>query len=84
MLMASVLELRMEVQEFQEPLVLELMCSRTTEVECRTLEREVGGSILTHSLSKIHLPPKRTGNTAPSQHDRQIIYWDVMQKQNKT
>ena len=33
------------------------------------------------SLSKIHLPPKRTGNTqeavAPSQHDRNFFYWDV-------
>ena len=29
MLMVSVLEPRMDVQEFQEPLVLELICSRT-------------------------------------------------------
>ena len=37
-------------------------------------------------LSKIHLPPKSTGNTqeavAPSRHDRNIVYWDVKQKQN--
>ena len=43
----------------------------------RTLEREVGVSILSGhrvvSLSKIHLLPKSTGNTkeamAPSRHD---------------
>ena len=36
------------------------------------------------SLSKIHLPPKRTGNTqqalAPSKHDRKIVNWNVKQK----
>ena len=40
------------------------------------------------SLSKIHLPPKRTGNTqegvAQSQHDRKIVYWDIKQKRNET
>ena len=33
------------------------------------------------SLSKIHLPPKNTGNTqegmAASRHDRKIVDWDV-------
>ena len=39
------------------------------------------------SLSKIHLPPKSTGNTqeavAPSRHDRKLVYWDVKQKRNE-
>ena len=39
------------------------------------------------SLSKIHLPPKSTGNTkeavAPFRHDRQIVDWDVKQKRNE-
>ena len=40
------------------------------------------------SLSKIHLPPKSTGNTqeavAPSGHDWKIVYWDVKQKRIET
>ena len=39
------------------------------------------------SLSKIHLPPKSTGNTkeavAPSRQDWKIVYWDVKQKRNE-
>ena len=39
------------------------------------------------SLSKIHLPPKSTGNTkeavAPSRHDLKIVDWDVKLKQNQ-
>ena len=50
---------------------------------------EVGGSILTRrgvSLSKVHLPPKRTDNTqeavAPSRHDLKIVNLGVKQKRN--
>ena len=62
-------------------------------VERRTPEREVGGSILTQvsfvvSFSKIHLPPKSTGNTqeavSPSRHDRKIVDWDIKPQPNQT
>ena len=40
------------------------------------------------SLSKIHLPPKSTGNNqeamAPSRHDCKIVYCDVKQKKKNT
>ena len=39
------------------------------------------------SLSKIHLPPKSTGNTqeavALSRHDRKIVYWTLSKNETK-